>query len=103
MGDGWHPNATQDLEGGIAYLRRLPREKGRKQPPEITLRSSARVADSRAEAAPLTGSPSKVINDVRTFEEMGVSYLVLTFLGNDLKESLANIKTFAQEVMPSFG
>ncbi len=104
LGDGWHPNYpnAEALKEGLQYLKQLSARRGRPNPPEITYRTPAMVTDGPAEARPMFGGASKVIDDVHTYEGLGVSYLVLDFPGATLAEFLRNMESFAQKVIPAF-
>ena len=48
----------------------------------------------------LTGSAEDIAGDVKAFEELGVRHVLFNFLGATLDDSLANMESFAANVMP---
>src|SRR6185503_6663962 len=50
----------------------------------------------------LLGSPEEVIEQVRAFEQAGVSHLGVVMIGESMDELLADMELFAERVLPSF-
>src|SRR6185503_7464943 len=114
LGDGWHPIALRppgnllpdEFAAKVTLLRAAAREAGR-DPAAITLslRVPMAVRSARAKAPagdrPLfQGTPAEVAGDVRTYAALGVSHFVFDPTVQDLKDVLANMRRFAEDVRP---
>ena len=116
LGDVWYPFGnnprfpldTRDLLAeAIARLHEHAAEYGR-DPATIGIAYSAEMwyNDREAQVLPdgqrriFTGDPAQVATDIRTFEDMGVSYLMLNFQGDTLDGSLERMDRFATQVKP---
>ena len=50
----------------------------------------------------LLGPPDEVIDQVRAFEQAGVSHLGVVMIGESMDELLADMELFAERVLPAF-
>ncbi len=120
LGDGWYPlgaNPTfpmgtpEQLAAGLKRLGSYARRFGR-DPAEIEIiyrtteyelrKDSGSPASSGGERRPFVGSAGEIAADIRQYEEMGVSSLVLDLLRftNDLDEVLRHMEDLADQVWP---
>ena len=114
LGDGWHPIGQRppamllpdEYAAKADRLRAAAREAGR-DPASITLslRVPMAVRPARAKAPagdrPLfQGTATDVAGDVQTYADLGVSHFVFDPTVPDLKEVLASMRRFAEDVRP---
>ena len=45
------------------------------------------------------GEPEQMLQDIQTYEDVGVSCIIFDIRGNDLNRSLERLEWFAEEVM----
>ena len=115
LGNAWHPLATNPtypldtLERLAVHVSRLHRhaEEAGRDPAEIDIAYGARsYNDAEAELTaegqrrPFTGTPEEIAADIRAFEELGVSHLILGFQGRTLEERYERMERFATCVRP---
>ena len=114
--DGWYPignnpafpvGTPEALENSIGRLHRTAERAGR-NPDEIQIiyRShDYRITgtDTGADRARFTGSGEQIAGDIRQYEEMGVSYLVLDIArlsaDGNLEETLGHLEDFTTQVV----
>ena len=108
LGDAWHPGwsrpdqlATQrrELEAMAAKAGRDPATI------DLTLLRPMQILD-RPAAGPrraLIGTPEQVVEDIQSYEAVGVSHLVLGFRTTNGQEMLRQVERFAAEVRPQLG
>lgn len=107
LGDGWQPS---NLEPGAlvektAHLHRLC-EAAERDPASLTI--STRVnnvafgdsGDTVGRPAPLSGSVQRIIDNIKQYEEAGVSPVVLGIRGRDPQRMVETAQRFAEEVRP---
>ena len=104
-GAAWHPTYTppEQLRADIAYMHGLSARKGRAAPPDVTLRLSIRLT-----AQPVlnggrihgTGTVQQIVEDLQTYQALGVSHIVLDFPVETAGEIYRGMETVAKEVMP---
>jgi probable F420-dependent oxidoreductase len=114
LGDGWHPIGQRppamllpdEYAAKADRLRAAAREAGR-DPASITLslRVPMAVRPARAKAPagdrPLfQGTATDVAGDVQTYADLGVSHFVFDPTVPDLKDVLASMRRFAEDVRP---
>ena len=114
LGDGWHPIALRppgnllpdEYAAKVEILRAAARDAGR-DPAHVvlSLRVPMAVRSARAKAPagdrPLfQGSPAEVAGDVRTYAALGVTHFVFDATVQDMKDVLANMRRFAEDVRP---
>jgi probable F420-dependent oxidoreductase len=105
LGDAWHPGwsrpdqlATQrqELEVIAAKAGRDPATL------DLTLLRPMHILDrpGKGSRRPLIGTAEQVAEDIRAYEQVGVSHLVLGFRTTDGQEMLRQAERFAAEVRP---
>ena len=114
LGDGSFPIASnprvpletpERLERRIGRLRTYLGEAGR-DPAEVAICFSAGAWSDREERSesgdrsPFTGSAEQVAQDIRAYEDMGVTQMFLGLATEDMSESLERVEGFATEVAP---
>ena len=113
FGDGWHPVganpavplAPAELRALLDELFRMTEAEGR-DPHALTISYKAPIYDAARTAAgserrPFSGSTNQVVEDIATFERLGVSELVFDFRSASLPESLERMERFATTIMPA--
>ncbi len=111
-GDGWHPvgaNPASPLRADemrlkLAQLRRLTEAEGR-DPAALTISYKAPLYDKTLtgsslaadgdERRPFSGSSDQILEDITTYEALGVSELILDFRSDHLEKSLERMEHFA--------
>ncbi len=113
LGDGWYPIGTNPqypldtlprLRAGIDRMRGLVAEAGR-DPRQITIgyrvqRHGPRVTVSTddGERRLFSGGSTDIASDLRTFRELGIGAVDLSFIGDTVESTLADMKRFRDEV-----
>ncbi len=110
LGDAWHPVGAipaaplepEELSQKLVTLQRYAEEAGR-DPKEIEVAMKAPLYDTSLSSAGdrrrFSGSPDQVLQDVKTYSDIGVDHLIFDIRGPDLSQSLERMEWFAQEVM----
>ena len=105
-GDGWHPvGATpaamlgpDEMRTLMAELHRLMEAEGR-DPGTLTVAYKAPIYDTDVADAgkrrPFSGPPAQVLDDIGTYERLGVHELIFDFRSDDLAESLDRMERVA--------
>jgi probable F420-dependent oxidoreductase len=108
LGDGWVPwqVTLEDVHDRLDYARRLPSFERRMRPLDVALpvgpvQITGRPLDG--ERAAFTGTVQQVIEDIRAYQEAGVTGMTVNFNAGSLDEHLERIEQFARDVMPAFG
>lgn len=113
LGDGWHPIGLRPPAGltpeeyakAAADLRSHAKEAGR-DPKAITLsfRAPIRFTDDAASGAraPFIGSREQIVEDIRTYQRLGVSHLIFDFAGPSVDAIVEQLHRFADEVRLEF-
>jgi probable F420-dependent oxidoreductase len=109
FGAAWHPiNRTpEELRAGQAEIARFCKERGRTEPPALTLRNDVRVVRA-GDSVPksthggrvLAGEPAALVDQIKELADCGVEHLVLEFLSADGRELDEQMVTFAERVRP---
>jgi probable F420-dependent oxidoreductase len=109
LGDGWFPidsNPTfplsnpSQLAKAIGRLRQQIKKAGR-SPENVRigyLASNFELNDSE-NGKPFVGNPRKIIADIKEFEGLGVSFIALSLLRENLEKTKAYSEKFANEVL----
>lgn len=115
LGDKWYPIGTNPrftvgtLDQYARYAGRVKRyaEEAGRDPSEVGFAFSANWYDDQqaqpgidGNRRPLTGSPQQIADDVKAYEELGVSDLMLGLQADTLEETLARVERFADQVKP---
>jgi alkanesulfonate monooxygenase SsuD/methylene tetrahydromethanopterin reductase-like flavin-dependent oxidoreductase (luciferase family) len=99
---GLHP---EEFERAAAELRAQAKEAGR-DPRSITLsfRAPIRFAGDAAAGGrmPFIGSSEQIIEDIRTYQRLGVRHLIFDFGGGSAEAIVEQLHRFAEEVKPAF-
>ncbi len=113
LGNGWHPNfsSLDELAVTIPQFQKFAREKGR-DPSTLTicLRGHVQIHDRNeawSEKYPMTGSVAYIVENLRRYRAVGVSYVVIDlFYGlpelarETLDSVLLAIERFQAEIAP---
>ena len=111
LGNGWHPVGAipaaplepEELAQNIGLLNRYAEDASR-NPGEIEVSMKAPLYDtdttpSGATRRRFAGEPEQMLQDIQTYEDVGVSCIIFDIRGNDLNRSLERLEWFAEEVM----
>jgi len=113
LGDGWHPIGLRPPAGlypgefakAAAEIRDQAEAAGR-DPKAITLSFRAPIKFSYGAASggriPFVGTRDQIVEDVRTYQRLGVSHLVFDFAGHSADAILEQLHRFAEDVRPAF-
>lgn len=105
-GDGWTTvwDRADDLAKGRERAMNAWRDFDRKGEPEIALMRAVHCGtDSELDdSVPLIGEPEKVIEDLREFEEEGLTRLTIDFFTTDIDEQVEQVRRFGEEILPAF-
>ncbi|HSB71219.1 MAG TPA: LLM class F420-dependent oxidoreductase [Candidatus Methylomirabilis sp.] len=112
LGDGWHPIGLRPPAGlypeeyakAAADLRAQAEAAGR-DPKAITLsfRAPITFTDVGTSGAriPFIGSRDQIVEDIHTYQRLGVSHLIFDFAGTSVEAILEQLQRFAEEVRPA--
>lgn len=107
LGEGWIPFQVtfEEMQDRLKYMRALPAYEQRREPLEVVIPSgpleiAAKPIDG--ERSRFNGSREQVLEDVRTYQELGVTGMTVGFRSRSLDEHLEKMERFAQEIMPVF-
>jgi len=112
LGDGWHPIGLRPPAGlypeefakAAADLRSQAEAAGR-DPKAITLSFKAPITftDGAASGArtPFIGTRDQIVEDIQTYQRLGVSHLIFDFAGPSADAILEQLHRFAEEVRPA--
>lgn len=110
LGDGWLPIdvntrfpllTTSQMADSIARLRNEMEKAGRR-PDEVRigyLSQSFEMNENPVETRLLAGKPQKIVSDIEKLAALGISFIGLNFLREDLEKSTDYAERFAEEVM----
>ena len=111
LGNGWHPVGAipaaplepEELSHNIAQLHRYA-EGFDRDPAELEVSMKAPLYDadtvpSGAARRRFSGEPEQMMQDIQTYQDVGVSCIIFDIRGNDLNRSLERLDWFAEEVM----
>lgn len=125
-GDGWIPAniTTAGVTEGLDKIRSVRQKKGipdrefavgneifasvDRDPARARANAAASIASYAksigrgSEDVTLLGSPAEIVKKVEAYSEAGVNMFELKFIYKDLDSLSAQLKLFAEEVMPSF-
>ena len=108
FGQAWHPTAMPlpALRERMSELRRLAGEAGRQQGLAVTvhqgIRLSADAAPDNGDCRPGRGTPEQVVEDMRVYQELGITDVVCNFGGADGGELARALEAFPGEVVAYF-
>jgi probable F420-dependent oxidoreductase len=115
-GDAWYPignnprhllDTRERFAGGIERLGKLA-ESGGRDPASIDITYYANWFDESQAATVtdgerrlLTGDTAQIVEDIATFDDLGVKLLMLNFQRDTLEATLASMQHFAEEIRPA--
>ena len=120
LGNGWHPVGAipaaplepEELAQKIAILHQYAENAGR-DPAELEVSMKAPLYDadsavsggSRASGPRrrFFGTPEELLQDVQTYADVGVDYIIFDIRASDLNQSLERLDWFATEIMAQAG
>lgn len=112
LGDGWHPIGLRPPAGlypdefakAAADLRAQAEAAGR-DPKGIILSFRAPIKFTNVSTAggrtPFIGSREQILEDIRTYQRLGVSHLIFDFAGPSVDAIVEQLHRFAEEVRPA--
>ena len=127
LGNGWHPVGAipaaplepEELAQKIAILHRYAENAGR-DPAELEVSMKAPLYDSDSTVSGgsggvssgssasgprrrFFGTPEELLQDVQTYADVGVDYIIFDIRASDLNQSLERLDWFATEIMAQAG
>lgn len=111
LGNGWHPVGAipaaplepEDLAQDLVSLQRYA-EQAQRDPAEIDVAMKAPLYDpqlaSGRERRRFSGEPEQVLQDIQTYEDVGVNHIIFDIRSPDLNETTDRMAWFAEVVMP---
>lgn len=105
LADGWHaafPTAT-GLEAGLALLREeCARQNRRFAELTVTLRAglAIRTSPGGPDRKALQGTPEEIVEDLRRFQALGVSHVLMEASYRDLAHMVRTFETFTRDIRP---
>ena len=111
LGNGWHPVGAipaaplepEDLAQDLVSLRRYA-EQAQRDPSEIDVAVKAPLYDRQVTNGPerrrFSGDPEQVLQDIQTYEDIGVNHIIFDIRSPDLNETTDRMEWFAEVVMP---
>jgi probable F420-dependent oxidoreductase len=115
LADGWHPIGHRppavlnpdEYADRVAIIHGWAKKAGRR-PEDITLSfrtplelRSARTRASAGDRQPFRGTAAEVIADIRAYQAIGVTHFVFDMVPPDLRQQLAMMERFAEDVRPA--
>ena len=111
LGNGWHPVGAipaaplepEDLTQNIGLLHRYAEDAGR-DPSDLEVSMKAPLYDvgtdsPSSERRRFAGETEQIREDIRTYEDIGVSCIIFDIRGTNLEQSLERLQWFAEQVM----
>ena len=118
LGDVWYPNSSnarfpvrnaREYAASAERVRGYAEEAGR-DPKEIALaytlgwyNDREAMQDEQGRRLTFTGTPKQVAGDIKAFEDVGVSSLIVVMQGNTVDERLSSMERFSDRVRPLAG
>jgi probable F420-dependent oxidoreductase len=111
LGDGWHPIGLRPPAGlypeefakAVAEIRSQAEAAGR-DPRVITLSFRAPIMFTSGavsgDRTPFVGTRDQIVEDIRTYQRLGVSHLIFDFAGPSVDAIVEQLHRFAEEVRP---
>jgi probable F420-dependent oxidoreductase len=105
-GDGWTTvwDRPDGVREGHDRAMNAWRDFEREGEPEIALMRAVHCgSDTDLDTSrPLIGEPENVIEDLREYEEAGLTRLTMDFFTTDIDEQVEQVRRFGEEVVPAF-
>ena len=107
LGDGWLPFQVtpEEVQDRLDYVRTLPAYEQRRSPLEVVIPGGAFEVLAEAidgDRPRFSGSREQILEDIRAYQQLGVTGLSVGFRSRSLEEHLEKMERFAQEIMPAF-
>jgi alkanesulfonate monooxygenase SsuD/methylene tetrahydromethanopterin reductase-like flavin-dependent oxidoreductase (luciferase family) len=107
LGEGWIPFEVTLEEVGdrLKYIRALPAYEQRRTPLEVVIPAGAVELASEpidGDRPRFSGSREQVLDDIKAYQELGVTGMTVGFRSRSLDEHLEKMEQFAHEIMPAF-
>ena len=119
-GDGWHPVGANpavplrpnELKASLDELKQLTEAEGRdyttlaisyKAPLYDVTQAGIVEKEAGLERRPFSGTTEQVVEDIHTYQNLGVSELIFDFRSETLSESLERMDHFATVIRPTAG
>jgi probable F420-dependent oxidoreductase len=103
--DAWHPLSLSlnDLEKGIAMVRQMAAQSGRRDGPGFAPRNALNLTTGSKGSgrASFEGSPDEVAADIRRAQALGVEYLTFDLPKADVPAMVRTMERFVKEVKPA--
>ena len=111
LGNGWHPVGAipaaplepEDLAQNLVSLRRYA-ERAQRDPAEIDVAMKAPLYDRQVANGPerrrFSGESEQVLQDIQTYEDIGVNHIIFDIRSQDLNETTDRMAWLAEVVMP---
>ena len=118
LGDAWYPNSSNarfPVRNGREYAASAARVRGHaeeagRDPQKIALaytlgwyNDREAMRDEEGCRLTFTGTPQQVADDIRAFEDVGVSSLIVVMQGTTVDERLSSMERFSDRVRPLAG
>ena len=104
LGNGWQPGWSrpdqlrQELEDFERVAERVGRDP---KSVELSLIRPLQIVDEAKQPhRPLIGTPEQIAEDIREYQQLGVSHLVFNFRTSHMSEAVETVERFATEVRP---
>jgi probable F420-dependent oxidoreductase len=102
LGDGWHPNgrSPQALKDSLSNVKSIISLR----PFTVAVRLGIHLAptDTSTSSSLISGNPDEIINQLKLYEESGMTYAIINLKVNSQKERERAIKQFMNEITPAF-
>ena len=110
LGDGWHPVGAipaaplepEKLSQDLGTLHRFAERAGR-DPSEIDVAMKAPLYDPDATSGGarrrFSGEVEQVLQDIRTYAEVGVSHIIFDVRSGDLNQTLERMAWLSEDIM----
>ena len=109
LGDGWQPVVgttavplePEKLEGDLDLLARYAEMAGRDPSTiEVSMRVGRDPVPTPGRRSRFDGEPGQIAEDIRTYQDAGVSTLIFDWRGEIFAETLERTEKFASDVIP---
>lgn len=97
LADGWHPNATspEQLETMLNPIRPMIQNR----PFTVSLRFRLQFSEKMDDEKLLSGNPSDIVEQLRTYKAAGMNYAIINFLADNPAQRGRNMELFVREVI----
>jgi hypothetical protein len=104
LSDGYHASQTgpDDLRLRLPIIRTEAEAAGRAMP-TLSIRARVKPGKSRGPVYALTGTPSDMLADLKSFADLGVRHIAVLLEGNTPEKVTASAEWFASHVVAGLG